>query len=105
MLDRIDTLAQQREAFRADVLDGLSRTPKTLPSRWLYDDRGSELFEEITALPEYYPTRTETGILKERAREIAAVFGREAVLIEASKEAGFGMDEMRDAFRRMRDIH
>ena len=74
MLDRIDTLAQQREAFRADVLDGLSRTPKTLPSRWLYDDRGSELFEEITALPEYYPTRTETGILKERAREIAAVF-------------------------------
>ena len=88
MLDRIDTLAQQREAFRADVLDGLSRTPKTLPSRWLYDDRGSELFEEITALPEYYPTRTETGILKERAGEIAAVFGPEAVLIEYGAGAG-----------------
>ena len=46
-------------AFRSDVLDGLSSTPRTIPARWLYDERGSELFEEITRLPEYYPTRTE----------------------------------------------
>ncbi|MEF2553750.1 L-histidine N(alpha)-methyltransferase [Aurantimonas sp. A2-1-M11] len=88
MLDRIDTLAQQREAFRADVLDGLSRPQKTLPSRWLYDDRGSQLFEEITALPEYYPTRTETGILNDRSADIAAIFGPQAVLVEYGAGAG-----------------
>lgn len=46
-------------ALRADVRQGLTRTPKTLPPKWFYDARGSELFEEITALPEYYPTRAE----------------------------------------------
>lgn len=46
-------------ALRADVLHGLTRTPKTLPPKWFYDARGSELFEEITRLPEYYPTRAE----------------------------------------------
>lgn len=46
-------------ALRADVLSGLTRHPKTLPPKWFYDARGSELFEEITRLPEYYPTRAE----------------------------------------------
>ena len=44
--------------FRADVLAGLARRPRAIPARWFYDHRGSELFEEITRLPEYYPTRT-----------------------------------------------
>jgi L-histidine N-alpha-methyltransferase len=66
------------EDFRAttlaeDVRRGLSSTPKSLPPKWFYDQRGSELFEEITRLPEYYPTRAEASILRERAEAIAAV--------------------------------
>ena len=63
MLDLVESKLSQHEAFRADVLAGLSQRQKTLPSRWLYDQRGSELFEEITGLDEYYLTRTETAIL------------------------------------------
>ncbi|GAA1502350.1 L-histidine N(alpha)-methyltransferase [Streptomyces albidochromogenes] len=59
--------------LRADVLHGLTRTPKVLPPKWFYDARGSELFEEITRLPEYYPTRAEREILIARAPGIAAV--------------------------------
>jgi L-histidine N-alpha-methyltransferase len=59
-------------ALRADVLHGLTRTPKTLPPKWFYDAHGSELFEQITELPEYYPTRAEREILIARAEEIAA---------------------------------
>ncbi|MDQ0994326.1 L-histidine N(alpha)-methyltransferase [Streptomyces sp. V3I7] len=59
-------------ALRADVQHGLTATPKTLPPKWFYDARGSELFEEITGLPEYYPTRAEREILADRAAEIAA---------------------------------
>ncbi|MER6501434.1 L-histidine N(alpha)-methyltransferase [Streptomyces sp. NPDC001455] len=60
-------------ALRADVLHGLTRYPKTLPPKWFYDAHGSELFEEITRLPEYYPTRAEREILIDRAEEIARV--------------------------------
>lgn len=88
MLERVDFRSVQREAFRADVVAGLSAQRKTLPSRWLYDDRGSELFEEITRLPEYYPTRTETGVLRENAAEIAAFCGSRTVLIEYGAGAG-----------------
>jgi L-histidine N-alpha-methyltransferase len=59
------------EALRSDVRAGLTATPKTLPPKYFYDERGSELFDEITRLPEYYLTRTETAILRERAAEIA----------------------------------
>ncbi|MEV6505182.1 L-histidine N(alpha)-methyltransferase [Streptomyces sp. NPDC051642] len=62
-------------ALRADVLEGLTRTPKTLPPKWFYDAHGSELFERITELPEYYPTRAEREILVDRAGEIAAATG------------------------------
>ena len=54
--------------FRADVLAGLAREQKAIPARWFYDRKGSELFEEITALPEYYPTRAEIEILGELRR-------------------------------------
>ena len=56
-------------AFRADVLAGLSQAQKAIPARWLYDDAGSELFEAITQLPEYYPTRAETEILRGRCED------------------------------------
>jgi len=59
----------------SDVVRGLSQTPKTLPPRYFYDDRGSQLFEQITELPEYYLTRTETEILKSCAPEIAQITG------------------------------
>ncbi|MEV8539954.1 L-histidine N(alpha)-methyltransferase [Streptomyces sp. NPDC051572] len=62
-------------ALRADVLEGLTSTPKTLPPKWFYDAHGSELFEQITELPEYYPTRAEREILVDRAGEIAAATG------------------------------
>ncbi|MEU9332856.1 L-histidine N(alpha)-methyltransferase [Streptomyces sp. NPDC048290] len=62
-------------ALRADVLHGLTGTPKTLPPKWFYDARGSELFDRITELPEYYPTRAEREILLGRGGEIAAASG------------------------------
>lgn len=61
-----------RRALAEDVLDGLTRSFKELPPKHFYDDRGSALFEQICALPEYYPTRTELGILRDRADDIAA---------------------------------
>jgi len=59
-------------ALRADARAGLTAQPKWLPPKWFYDARGSALFEEITRLPEYYPTRAEAEILRERAADIAA---------------------------------
>jgi dimethylhistidine N-methyltransferase len=59
----------------SDVVKGLTQTPKTIPVRYFYDDRGSELFEQICELPEYYVTRTETKILQSCASEIAAITG------------------------------
>jgi L-histidine Nalpha-methyltransferase len=65
-----------------DVLDGLTRPFKELPPKHFYDARGSELFERICELPEYYPTRTETAILGERAGEIVAAAGDPVELVE-----------------------
>ena len=69
-------------AFRSDVLEGLSQGHKALPARWLYDDAGSRLFEDITQVPEYYPTRAETAILRERAGAIGKAIGRGRVVVE-----------------------
>jgi L-histidine Nalpha-methyltransferase len=63
------------ETLRADVAHGLTSTPKELPPKWFYDERGSALFEEITRLPEYYPTRAEREILHARAPDVAAATG------------------------------
>ncbi len=89
MLQTVDPRTLQAEAFRADVLAGLARRQKALPSRWLYDDRGCELFEAITKLEEYYPTRAETAILRMHAAEIADFCGKEAVLLEYGAGAAF----------------
>ena len=88
MLEFVDAKTRQLDALRADVLEGLARPQRTLPARWLYDDRGCELFEAITQLDEYYPTRTETTILKDNARQIADLCGRDAVLLEYGAGAG-----------------
>ena len=68
--------------FARDVIAGLSRPQKSIPCTWLYDRRGSELFEEITHLDEYYPTRTEVQILQRCARQIGAEVGPRATLVE-----------------------
>jgi dimethylhistidine N-methyltransferase len=97
MLDHVDAKIRQREALRADAIAGLSQSQKTLPSRWLYDDRGCELFEAITRLAEYYPTRTETAILRAHAGEIAAFVGDNATLLEYGAGAGIKTEILIDA--------
>ena len=69
-------------AFRADVLAGLSQDQKAIPARWFYDERGSELFEDITVQPEYYPTRAETEILDRCASEFADAIGAGQAVVE-----------------------
>jgi dimethylhistidine N-methyltransferase len=69
-------------AFRADVHAGLSQRQKAIPARWFYDATGSALFEDITALPEYYPTRSETDLLTRHAADMAAVIGPGRAVVE-----------------------
>lgn len=68
--------------FLHDTIEGLSRPQKTLPSRWLYDEAGSELFDQITRLPEYYLTRIEMEILRQEAATIASAAGPGSTLVE-----------------------
>ena len=83
--------------FRADVLHGLAQTPKRIPSKYFYDARGSQLFEEICAQPEYYLTRTELAILEEHAPAIAAAIGPRALLVEYGSGAGIKTRLLLDA--------
>ena len=86
------------EALRIDALAGLTSSPKRLPPKWFYDDRGSELFEEITRLPEYYLTRAEREILRGRAAEIASASGART-LVElgsgSAEKTGLLLDALR----------
>lgn len=68
--------------FRAEFMAGLRRRPRRLPCKFFYDERGSVLFDQICELPEYYPTRTEFGILRQHGREIAEFCGPECLLVE-----------------------
>ncbi len=77
-----------RDALRRDVASGLTSIPKELPPKYFYDARGSELFDDITRLPEYYPTRCERSILEERAVEIARLSGADTLV-----ELGSGTSE------------
>jgi L-histidine N-alpha-methyltransferase len=89
-----------RDALRSDADRGLRSSPKDIPPKWFYDDRGSQLFDDITRLPEYYPTRCERAILVERADEIAAVT-RADTLVElgsgTSDKTRILLDALRDA--------
>ena len=69
-------------SFRAQVLEGLAQDPKAVPARWLYDEAGSELFEAITRLPEYYPTRAETEILQSRCDDFRRLIEPGRAVIE-----------------------
>ena len=68
--------------FRIDVLKGLRGPRRAIPARWFYDERGSELFDDITRLPEYYPTRTETSLLQSASADLAARIGPGTAVIE-----------------------
>jgi dimethylhistidine N-methyltransferase len=73
---------EQTTAFARDAIEDLSQQPKRLSPKYFYDAAGSELFEAITRLPEYYPTRTELAILRERGDDIAAIIPEHAALVE-----------------------
>jgi L-histidine N-alpha-methyltransferase len=86
-------------AFRADVLNGLAEPIPAIPARWLYDRRGSELFDAITRSPSYYPTRTETALMTEKMAEIAAAIGPAEAVIE------FGAGSQTKTPQLLRAIH
>jgi L-histidine N-alpha-methyltransferase len=99
---QVDTLLDPADlgtALRADARRGLTASPKDLPPKWFYDDRGSELFDEITRLPEYYPTRTERSILLAHADDVVTASGADTLV-----ELGSGTSEktriLLDAFHR-----
>jgi len=96
-------LLPPRERLAADVRAGLTQSPPTLPARWFYDERGSILFEEITRLPEYYPTRRETEILTAHADDIVALTGASTLV-----ELGSGTSEktrlLLEAFTRRAEL-
>ena len=98
------TAADVARGLRSDVRTGLTADPKTLPPKWFYDARGSELFEQITRLPEYYPTRAERAILAARSAEIAELTGAHTLV-----ELGSGSSEktrlLLDALRDNGSLH
>ena len=87
-LDRHLAPDAMRAALEADVRSGLTSAPKTLPPKWFYDAHGSVLFDEITRLPEYYPTRCERQVLAQRAAAIAVLTGADTLI-----ELGSGTSE------------
>src|SRR5947199_5081252 len=105
----IDTIPQTPSAdvfndaarqFRADVLRGLGVPMKELPCKYFYDEVGSALFEQITELEEYYPTRTELGIMERHAAEMAGLLGPRCLLVEYGSGSSLKtrrlLDRMRD---------
>ena len=79
-MTEVDT--ETRGDFERAVVTGLSQPQKTIPARFFYDRRGSELFEDITGLPEYYPTRTEVALLEEHGEDIARLAGKGRAVVE-----------------------
>lgn len=78
----IETVKDDKASELSEILDGLNKKQKTLPSKLFYDERGSKLFDQICELDEYYPTRTELKIMEENIDEITSVFNDESLFIE-----------------------
>jgi len=95
-IDLLD-LHPPHDDVQAAVIAGLSSMPKTLPCKLLYDERGSQLFEQICELPSYYPTRTETAIMHRHLPAMAERIGRRAMVIEFGSGAGDKSDLLLDA--------
>src|ERR1051326_733838 len=96
----LDVQASSIDQFRADVLRGLSAPAKELPCKYFYDEVGSELFEWITELEEYYLTRTELAIMERHAAEMAGLLGERCLLVEygsgSSSKTRVLLDRLRD---------
>ena len=88
MPDPLSTQTSLQNAFNDDVIRGLCAARKTIPCRWLYDERGSELFEQITMLDDYYPARVETAILRENVDEIAEFTSHTVAIVEYGTGSG-----------------
>src|SRR5437762_3724652 len=88
------------DTFRQEVVEGFSASSKRLPAKMFYDERGSKLFEQITQLEEYYPTRTEIGIFERHMPEMAAAIGPEVVLIEFGTGDGIKTEMLLKALAR-----
>ncbi|HTD83670.1 MAG TPA: L-histidine N(alpha)-methyltransferase, partial [Gemmatimonadaceae bacterium] len=76
------TVRRSRQQMVVDVRQGLTRSPKQLSPKYFYDERGSELFDRICELPEYYPTRTELALMRQHVHDIANIVGPRASVIE-----------------------
>lgn len=88
--------------FAQDVVAGLKKSPKQLPSKYFYDDEGSRLFDAICELPEYYPTRTEIALLETHAGEMAELIGRDVELVEFGAGSLKKVDILLDALKHPR---
>jgi dimethylhistidine N-methyltransferase len=99
--DEVFGFGPGRSDFLTDVIDGLQRNQKTLPCKYLYDQRGSRLFDEICNLREYYPTRTELGIMRDHVAEMTGIIGDRCVLVEygsgSSLKTRILLDHLTDA--------
>jgi dimethylhistidine N-methyltransferase len=93
-------LATDRQDFRTALIEGLSGAHKAIPCRFLYDEPGSALFDRICDLPEYYPTRTEIGILRAYAPDMAGAIGPEAQLVELGSGSSAKVGILLDALDR-----
>lgn len=91
-------VAQRDDALARDVRDGFAQRPRTLPAKWLYDARGSQLFDRITTLPEYYPTEAERSILLRHAADIVEVAGSDT-LVELGSGSSDKTTALLDAMR------
>ncbi|MFL9583622.1 L-histidine N(alpha)-methyltransferase [Stenotrophomonas sp. AB1(2024)] len=87
-LDALTDLQPDRARITADILHGLSQHPRQLPSKYFYDARGSQLFEQITRQPEYYPTRTELKLLQQVCADIARAVGPHLHVVELGSGSG-----------------
>ena len=93
-----ETTSAETTQFAQDMVAGFRKSPKALPSKYFYDDEGSRLFDAICELPEYYPTRTEIGLLEAHAGEMAALIGPDVELVEfgagSLKKVGILLDAL-----------
>jgi L-histidine N-alpha-methyltransferase len=103
LLDIHLTGADAEAALRADARAGLTSAPKYLPPKWFYDARGSALFEQITELPEYFPTRTERALLERTADAIAITSGADTI-VELGSGSSAKTRLLLDAFRRAESL-
>ena len=99
-LPRFDPAADGE--FAAALLEGLCSSPKRIPCKYFYDERGSELFDEICRLPEYYQTRTEVELLRSHSDEIAGMMGADATVVEFGAGASRKVELFLDALERPR---